>query len=129
MLEFYPQIREVHIAAVSLSMGWFLVRALSLAIGMRWPWHIAARIPGWVIDGTLLTAATMLWTMLPGEMFANHWLTVKLGLVALYLGASWLALQPQQSRAKFFTLAGLAALAWTLAYGIARAHNPLGWFA
>lgn len=128
MLEFYPQIREVHIAAITVSLIWFGIRALSLALGMRWPWHLAARIPGWVIDGSLLTAATMLWTILPVEVFANHWLAVKLGLVAVYLGASWMALQPGLGKGRFLGLSAAAVIAWTLVYGIARAHDPLGWF-
>lgn len=129
MLEFYPQIRSVHIAAVSLSFAWFAIRAVALAFGMNWPRHLLARIPGWTIDGTLLTAATMLLTILPTEAFANHWLTVKLAFVLTYLLAGWTSLQPGWTRRRAGLLALLATFAWFTAYGIARAHNPLGWLA
>lgn len=129
MLEFYPQIRDVHIAAILLSGGWFALRALAILAGLRWPRALAARVLGWTIDATLLTAATMLWSILPGELFANGWLTAKLVFVAIYLAAGWSSLQPRAMRSCTLALAGTAALAWVLAYGIARSHDPWGWFA
>ena len=71
MLEFYPVIRAVHIAAISLSGAWLIIRGLALLGGMRWPFAWPIRLLGWTIDGTVLTAATMLLTMLPVELFAN----------------------------------------------------------
>jgi len=126
MLEFYPQIRLVHICAVSASAAWFALRFAALLAGMRWPRWIAARALGWTIDAALLTAATMLWTSLPGALFANGWLHVKLMFVALYLGASWTALQPRRGRKRFIALSLLALTSWGSAYGIARMHSPLG---
>ena len=70
MLEFYPQILSVHIASITLSGGWTGLRGLGLLFEMSWPRHFAARLLGWAIDGTVLTAAAMLLTILPSALFA-----------------------------------------------------------
>ena len=129
MLEFYPAIRAVHIAAISLSAAWLTIRGLALLGGMRWPHLWPIRLLGWTIDGTVLTAATMLFTMLPAEMFANHWLSVKLAFVAAYFIAGWSALSPAVTERRRLVLLVVALGAFGCAYSIARAHDPLGWFA
>ena len=129
MIEFYPQIRSVHIAAIEFSGAWFLIRWIALLAGQSWPRWILARATGWTIDGTVLTAATMLWTILPGELFANHWLTVKLLFVCTYFAAGWSALQGGLAPRRRGWLGALALLAYAMAYGIARTHDPLGWLA
>lgn len=128
MLEFYPVIRAVHIAAISLSGAWLIVRGLALLSGMRWPFAWPVRLLGWTIDGTVLTAATMLLTMLPAELFANHWLTAKLAFVGIYFIAGWKALSRGVTRQSWrLVLLAVAASAFGIAYAIARAHDPMGW--
>lgn len=129
MLEFYPQILSVHIAAITLSGGWTALRGLGLAFAMTWPRHFAARLLGWVIDGAVLTAAAMLLTILPSGMFANHWLSVKLAFVALYFAGAWYGLASGMPRKWSLAAIGIALVAFGIAVGIARAHDPLGWLA
>lgn len=130
MLEFYPVIRAVHVAAISLSGAWLIIRGLALLGGMRWPFAWPIQLLGWTIDGTVLTAATMLLTILPAELFANHWLTVKLAFVGIYFVVGWKALSPAVTRpSRRLVLLAVAAGAFGIAYGIARAHDPMGWFA
>ena len=76
MIEFYPQIRNVHILAITLSGCLFALRGLGLLLGMRWPQWPPVKYLSYTIDTVLLTAALMLMTILPGAMFANGWLTV-----------------------------------------------------
>ena len=85
MIEFYPQIRSVHILAVCLSGGLFALRGLGVLAGMRWPQAAAVRYLSYSIDTVLLTAALMLVTILPGALFANGWLTAKLVLLVVYV--------------------------------------------
>src|SRR5262245_7994345 len=94
MIEFYAQIRLVHIAAVIASGSLFLVRGLLVQSG-RQDWALAAlpRYVSYAIDTTLLTAALMLLTILPSAMFANGWLALKLLLLPVYIGFGWLALR------------------------------------
>lgn len=128
MAVFYPQIRAVHILAVCLSGGLFAVRGLGVVAGGRWPRYAALRYASYAIDTTLLTAALMLVAMLPAAMFANHWLAVKLCLVAGYvaLGVATMRARRRGVRAACYAA---AMLAFALVVGIARAHHPLGWFA
>ncbi len=79
------------------------------------------------IDSVLLTAALMLLTILPGAMFANHWLMVKVALVIVYVVLGVFALRrgrtPRMRAVCFFA----ALLVFATIIGIARAHHPLGW--
>ena len=126
MLEFYPQIRYIHILAVTLSGSLFAVRGLGILMGMRWPQWAVVRYASYTIDTVLLTAALMLLTILPGAMFANHWLTVKLCFVAAYivLGIAMMRSRRGRARAGFYAA---ALLAYGTAFGIARMHHPAGW--
>lgn len=127
MIEFYPQIRFVHILAISLSGSLFALRGIGILAGARWPQATLLRYLSYSIDTVLLTAALMLMTILPAAMFANHWLTVKLVLVVAYIVLGVYALRrgaTSRVRAACYIAALLAFIA---IIGIARAHHPLGW--
>ena len=57
MIEFYPQIKSVHILSVLLSGGLFAVRGVLVLAGSRHGNHIALRRLSWVIDTALLASA------------------------------------------------------------------------
>lgn len=128
MIEFYPQIKAVHVGCVLLSIALFGTRGLMMLAG--W-WRVALslslRVTSWTIDTTLLSSALLLLTILPGAMFANHWLALKLVLLLVYIGCGRMALQRRcgQGRRLAWYVAALATVAWM--YGIAKAHHPLGW--
>ena len=126
MLAFYPQIKFVHVAMVSASGAFFALRALGLLAGMRWPRWAPVRYLSYTIDTTLLTAAMMLLTILPGELYANGWLWVKLTLVTAYIVLGILAFRPQRSTGARWALVVTAGLCFLQAYFIARFHHPLG---
>jgi len=128
MFEFYPQIKWVHIACVLASGSLFALRGWLVQLG-----HAGAaqatplRLLSYGIDTTLLTAALMLLTLLPGAMFANGWLTTKLVLLACYVVLGTFALKRARTpRARMaFYMAALATYLFML--GVARMHHPLGW--
>ena len=126
-MAFYPRIREVHILAVILSGSLFALRGACTVAGMRWPRVAPVRYLSYTIDTTMLTAALMLVTMLPAAMFANHWLTVKLCFVVLYV-ALGIATMRARRRGMQAVCYVAALLVFALVVGIARAHHPLGWF-
>src|SRR3546814_13627881 len=99
MIEFYPHIRQIHILTVILSGGLFALRGLFALAGTRWPHAAPVRYLSYTSDTTLLTAALMLVTILPGAMFANGWLTVKLVLVVAYVVLGVLAMKREIGRA------------------------------
>ena len=127
MIEFYAQIKWVHIAAVLASGSVFLLRGLMVQAG-RPQFAMAApvRFLSYSIDTVLLTAALMLVTILPGAMFANGWLTVKLVLVVVYVVLGTLALKRGRTPRMRTTCYVLALLVFGFVLSIARAHQPLG---
>ena len=65
----------------------------------------AGTLPSYAIDTALLTAALMLLTILPGAMFANGWLAMKMVLLVVYVVLGTLALKrarSPRSRAVFY---------------------------
>lgn len=126
MIEFYPQIRFVHIACVIASGLLFALRGTLMLAGVRGYNHIALRALSWSIDTTLLTAALMLATLLHQYPFVHAWLTVKVLLLVGYIGLGTLALKRGRTRGQR-ALWFVAALAVYLAIvSVARAHHPLG---
>lgn len=126
MIEFYPQIRSVHIAMVLASVILFALRGAGALAGGKWPMAWPLRWGSIAVDTTLLTAALMLLTILPWAMFGNGWLATKVGLLCVYVVLGFMALRPGRSRGARLALyvAALAVYGWM--FTIARAHHPLG---
>jgi len=127
MMEFYPQIKLVHVAAIMCSGALFFLRGSSALAGLRWPMAAPVRYLSYTVDTVLLTAALMLLTILPGALFANGWLLVKVVLVATYVALGIVAMRSKRTRTRV-AMFGLALLTYAQIYAIARAHNPLGVF-
>ena len=127
LLAYYPEIKSVHVHAALCSGALFALRGGAALAGARWPRYWLARYLSYGIDSVLLTAATMLFSMLPGAMFANGWLTTKLLLLVLYVVLGVLAMREKRSRMQraVFYVAALATFAFM--FGIARMHHPAGW--
>jgi uncharacterized membrane protein SirB2 len=128
MLEFYPQIKAVHILCVLISGALFALRGtLVLAGRNRIAQWAPVRFLSYSIDTTLLTAALMLLTILPDAMFANGWLTTKLVLLVVYVVLGTLALKRAKSRRARAVCFALALGTYIFMLGVARMHHPLGW--
>ena len=129
MIAYYLQIKGVHVLAVLLSGGLFALRGGFVLAGARWPLALPVRIASYTIDTVLLTAALMLFALLPGAMFANGWLATKIVLLVGYIVLGTLAIQRART-ARMQWVSYLAALGVYVAMlGIARMHHPLGWAA
>jgi uncharacterized membrane protein SirB2 len=126
MMDYYGEIRFAHVTAAIASGSLFLLRGL-LVQADRGAWALAPvpRYLSYAIDTTLLTAALMLFTILPSQAFSNGWLAAKLALLPLYIGLGWGALRARTRARRLGFLAGALA-AFVGMYGIARAHDPLG---
>lgn len=126
MIEFYLQIKAVHVAMVIASGLLFALRGAAVLAGARWAMAAPLRYLSYTIDTTLLTAALMLLTALKLNPFAVPWLAVKLTLLVVYVVLGSLALKrarSRRSRAAFY-VAALATFGFM--YFVARAHHPLG---
>lgn len=126
MIEFYPQIKHAHIGLALLSGGLFALRGALLLGGLRWPNAAPVRYLSYAIDTALLAAAMMLLTILPGALYANGWLAVKVALIVAYVALGVFALRRGRSRAVRALCYLLALLVFAQVYCIARAHHPLG---
>ena len=127
MIAYYLQIKAVHVLAVLLSGGLFALRGAAVLAGARWPMAAPLRWFSYTVDTVLLTAALMLFTLLPGAMFANGWLAAKIVLLVVYVGLGSFALK-RAATPRGRAIAYVAAvLVYAAMLGIARAHHPLGW--
>jgi uncharacterized membrane protein SirB2 len=150
VLAFYPQIKAVHMAAVLASGALFLLRGLLVQTGREnWAMWGPVRYVSYGIDTVLLTAALMLVAVVPAALFANHWLSLKLALLVVYIIVGSVALKEPRAalrssgllraRERPFTFRRTQSTSARRAYfvaalviyvtmlGIARAHHPLGW--
>jgi uncharacterized membrane protein SirB2 len=126
MIDFYPQIKLVHIIAVLASGGLFLLRGLAVNLGARWAMAAPLRYLSYTIDTVLLTAALMLATILHQYPFVHGWLTTKVLLLVVYVVLGTFALKRGRTKA-VRVVCWLAALAvYAFIISVARAHHPLG---
>lgn len=126
MIEFYWQIKWVHIAAVIASGALFLLRGIAVQAGAHWAMTAPLRYLGYTIDTVLLTAAMMLVTILPGAMFANGWLMAKIVLLVVYVVLGTFALKRGRTPRMRLSCFVLALAVYGFIASIAVAHHPLG---
>jgi len=129
MIEFYPQIKWVHVAAVLTSGGLFALRGVLMLAGARWYMAAPLRFLSYTVDTVLLTAALMLATMLQQYPFAQAWLTVKVALLVVYIVLGSFALKRGSTRAARAWYFAAALLVYGFIISVARAHDPRGLFA
>jgi uncharacterized membrane protein SirB2 len=130
MIEFYPQIKAAHVVAVLCSGGLFLLRGALVQVGAPAAVRVAMAAPtrylSYGVDTALLTAALMLLTILPGAVFANGWLAVKLVLLVVYVVLGTLALRRGRTPAARRACYVAAILVFGFMLTVARTHQPLG---
>lgn len=128
MVEFYPQIKQVHVAMVLASVTLFALRGAGMLAGMQWPRMAPVRWASYAIDTTLLTAALMLLAILPWMVFSNGWLVTKIVLLVVYIVVGIQALRPGRPRMQRLAWYVGALLVFGYMYSVARAHHPAGFF-
>ena len=126
MIEFYPQIKWVHVAAVICSGLLFALRGAAHLAGARWAMAAPLRYLSYFIDTTLLTAALMLATILHQYPFVHGWLTVKILLLIVYIVLGSLALKRARTQRARVICYLLALGVYLYIASVARAHHPLG---
>ena len=126
MIEFYPQIKHAHIGLALLSGSLFALRGALLLAGLRWPNAAPVRYLSYTVDTALLTAAMMLLTILPGALYANGWLAMKLALLVVYVVLGVFALRRGRTRRAMALCYVAALLVFAQMYFIARTHHPAG---
>jgi len=129
LIEFYAQIKWVHVAAVIASGSLFALRGAGTLAGAGWPLWAPVRFLSYTIDTVLLTAALMLVTLLHQYPFVQGWLTAKVCLLVVYILLGTFALKRGRTpRVRAWCFAAALAV-FLFIVSIARAHHPLGVFA
>ena len=129
MIEFYPEIRWVHIAAVLASGGLFVLRGIAMLAGAGWFMASPLRYLSYTIDTVLLTAALMLATVLHQYPLVHSWLTVKVLMLVVYVVLGSFALKRAATRpGRAWAFMG-AVLVYAFIISVARARDPRGLFA
>ncbi len=128
MIEYYLEIKWVHVAAVIASGSLFAIRGAAQLAGAGWTMAAPLRYLSYAIDTVLLTAALMLVTVLRQYPFVQDWLTVKVLLLIVYIVLGSFALKRGGTRAvrAGFYVAALAV--YLFIASVARAHHPAGAF-
>jgi uncharacterized membrane protein SirB2 len=126
MIEFYPQIKLVHVYAVIASGLLFFLRGSFQLLGARWTMAAPLRYLSYGIDTTLLTAALMLATILRQYPFVHAWLTVKVCLLVVYIVLGTFALKRGRTSAIRLWCFIAAVAVYLFIATVARAHHPLG---
>ncbi len=126
MIELYPQIKAVHVAAVIASGMLFLLRGFAVQLGAKWAMAAPLRYLSYSIDTVLLTAALMLVTILHQYPFVQGWLTAKVLLLIVYVLLGSFALKRGRTRAVRISCWIAAMLVYLFIVSIARTHSPLG---
>jgi len=126
MIEYYPEIRLLHIAAVILSGSLFTARGIASVLGATWACATPLWLLSYTIDTFLVTAALMLVSIVQQNPVSDGWLTMKAALLTGYIILGGFALKggtTHPQRLAFF-LAALSVYGFTIS--VALAHHPLG---
>lgn len=126
MIEYYPEIRNVHIIAVILSGLLFAMRGIGLIYLLAWPRSIFVRYTSYSIDTILLTAALILMTIIHQYPVANAWLSIKVTFLCVYIFLGICAFRQNQSHRKRILFYLGALFVYAFIFSVARAHHPLG---
>ena len=128
MIDYYLELRHLHITAVALSGSLFFLRGLGIFAGADWPKLAPVRYASYVIDTLLLVAALLLTVAVHQYPFVHGWLTVKVLLLVVYIALGILAFRegrPLPLRIGFWLL---ALTAFLFIISVAITHHPLGIF-
>ena len=126
MIEYYLQIKLVHVYSVLASGALFFLRGLAIKLGGQWAMVAPLRYLSYAIDTVLLTAALMLATILRQYPFAQPWLTAKVTLLVAYIVLGSFALKRGRTRAVRAACWIAALVVYAAIYRIARTRDPLG---
>ena len=126
MLEFYPEIKLVHVTAVIASGTLFLLRGTTVNLGGNWGMNRPARYLSYAIDIVLLSAGLLLLVILPSAVYSNGWLVLKLILLVVYIVLGSLALKRGRTVSIRRGCFVAAIAVFLFVYVIARTHDPLG---
>jgi uncharacterized membrane protein SirB2 len=127
VIEYFPSVRSVHVAAALTSGALFALRGVAMWRGSGVGMSAPVRWASYAIDTILLAAAVALAYGLQLVPLVDRWLTTKLALVVLYVVLGSLALKRAPTRATRRLSLVLALLVFLAVYLVARDHGAARW--
>jgi uncharacterized membrane protein SirB2 len=125
-MEYYLPVKNLHMAAVGLSIVFFIIRAYWSVTGSALLQLRPVRIVPHVVDSVLLVCGVILAVMIGP---AQPWILTKIVLLVAYIGVGTIAIKRGRTRTTRL-VAALAAIAIFLyIVGVAIRHDPASWFA
>lgn len=123
----YIVIKQVHLAAVTITFALFILRGVWMMVDSRWLEQRWVRIVPHVNDTILLAAGIWLAFFLRQAPGASSWLTVKLIAVVVYIALGIVALRRGHTKTRRIAawLGALAVFGYIVAVALTR--NPMPW--
>ena len=126
MVEYYADIRWLHIGCVATSGTLFAVRGLATCLGAQWTMAPGLRYLSYVLDTLLLCAGLFLAIASHQYPFVVPWLTAKVLLLPLYVVLGSYALKRARTPRIRATCYITALAVFLLIISVARTRNPAG---
>lgn len=119
-------LRSIHIGCVILSGSLFLLRGLlMLAQAQAVHWRLWRWLPHVIDSGLLASAVALAWT-LRQYPFMDHWLTVKVLALPIYVVFGSIALKRGRTHCQRALAFAAAVLTFLFIVSVARSHHPMG---
>lgn len=126
MIDFYPQIKLIHILSVVFSGSLFAVRGLLILRGSSYGNQASLKYLSYAIDTVLLISAVILTVILHQYPFVQSWLTVKVLLLVMYIVLGVFALKRGRTPAVRASCFFAALAVYLFIVSVAYFHDPLG---
>jgi uncharacterized membrane protein SirB2 len=127
VIEYFGEIRALHVAAALASGGLFLLRGIAMWVGSGLGMAAPVRYVSYAIDTVLLGAAVMLAIVLHRVPLVDRWITLKIGLVVLYVVLGSLALKRAPTLRSRRACLVAALLVFWLVLVVARGRGSIPW--
>jgi len=125
-MEYYLPVKNLHMAAVGLSIVFFIIRAYWSVTGSALLQLRPVRIVPHVVDSVLLVCGVILAVMIGP---AQPWILTKIVLLVAYIGVGTIAIKRGRTRATRLVAALTAIAIFLYIVGVAIRHDPASWFA
>ena len=123
----YPTLKGIHLSAVALSLGGFVVRAPAAILEAVWVRHRIMRVLPHLIDTVLLTSAIGLAWMAGLNPLQTPWLLTKILALLIYIALGSLAVKPGRPKFLRWSALLLALGVATHIVSVALTKSPWGW--
>ena len=127
-MSIYYLVYLIHVSAVILSVGGFVVRGGLMLADSPLLNAKPVRVVPHIVDTVLLASALWLAWMIHQYPFVHHWLTVKVVALVVYILLGMVALRRGPTKPVRATAFVLALATAGFIVSVALAHHPLGIF-